>query len=165
MNEMSDRKEFDMVMPWPSTVNHYHQPIIAKNKDGMPYAMATISAGARKYKKLIVATVKDKIGTLSEPMFWEVIAVSLYFFPPDVRKRDIDNYPKGVFDGMVAAYILEDDSLIKECHSYWCEKVSFTTHPKLHMKGCVMVRVWPIPNWEPMTYNEVVNYQTQNRLF
>lgn len=165
MDELSDQKEFNMILPWPCTVNHYHLPIMGYGKNGQKFPMATIGPQARKYKKLIVATIKDKLGTLTEPLFWEFIGISVYFFPPDKRQRDIDNYPKGVFDGLVAAYILKDDELIKESHSYWCEKVSIETHPELRIKGCCVVRVWPLPNWQPPTYDEIVNYQSQTRLF
>jgi len=165
MSELSDQKEFNMILPWPCTVNHYHQPIIGRGKNGKMFPQVTISKTARAYKKLIVATIKDKIGTLTDSLFFEFVGCSIYFFPPDIIKRDIDNYPKGVFDGLVAAYILEDDSLVKELHSYWCEKVSIKTHPDLRIKGCCVVRVWALPDWRPPTYDEIVNYQSQTQLF
>jgi len=165
VSELSDKKEFHMILPFPPTINHYHLPILGYGKNGIKFPMITIGPEARSYAKEVVATIKDKIGTLTEPLFFEFVGISLYFFPPCLRKRDIDNFTKGVFDGLVAAYILKDDQIIKESHSYWCEKVSFTTHPDLRLAGCCEVRVWVLPDWRPPTYDEIVNYQSQTRLF
>ena len=45
------------------------------------------------------------------------VKVDLEFYPPDRRKRDLDNLFKCLFDSLVAAGCIEDDSLIAEIHA------------------------------------------------
>lgn len=65
-------------------------------------------------------------------------AVSLFLdcYPPDRRRRDIDNILKCLLDSLVNAGVMEDDSLIKRLHMEMREPIP---------EGLVHVRAAPIP--------------------
>ncbi len=44
------------------------------------------------------------------------VAVKMAVYPADRRRRDIDNYPKAVFDALTAAHVWEDDTIVDELH-------------------------------------------------
>ncbi len=49
------------------------------------------------------------------------VVVSIYVFPPDRRKRDIDNIVKAILDGLEAAQVLKDDSNVARLEVCRCE--------------------------------------------
>ena len=69
----------------------------------------------REYRQKVAEDVAEQLPgyTVDEPVLMEV-----YLHPPDVRKRDLDNYMKGLLDALVQAGILEDDSLIDQLFIY-----------------------------------------------
>ncbi|PJI15838.1 hypothetical protein CVE39_15810 [Enterobacter cloacae complex sp.] len=50
-------------------------------------------------------------------------AVEILLFPPDARRRDIDNYNKALFDALTHAGIWEDDSQVQKMLVEWGPKV------------------------------------------
>lgn len=98
-------KTYKFVMPWPPTVNHYHQPVrmgrgvrIIKGKK------------AKEYAKL-AASELDKLGMTGECLT-ERLSVSLKLNPPTLRKYDVDNRPKGVMDALTEAGFWLDDEQV-----------------------------------------------------
>lgn len=51
------------------------------------------------------------------------IEVSLILYPPDSRRRDLDNYFKAPLDALTHAKVWGDDSQIKRLSSEWGERV------------------------------------------
>ncbi|MFK8827299.1 RusA family crossover junction endodeoxyribonuclease, partial [Citrobacter freundii] len=49
----------------------------------------------------------------------ELAAVEIILYPPDARRRDIDNYNKALFDALTHAGVWEDDSQIKRMLVEW----------------------------------------------
>ena len=49
----------------------------------------------------------------------ELAAVEITLYPPDARRRDIDNYNKALFDALTHAGVWEDDSQIKRMLVEW----------------------------------------------
>lgn len=47
------------------------------------------------------------------------LAVEITFYPPDRRKRDLDNLPKSLFDSLTDAGVWKDDSLIQDLRTRW----------------------------------------------
>ncbi|AMO47598.1 Crossover junction endodeoxyribonuclease rusA [Enterobacter sp. FY-07] len=46
-------------------------------------------------------------------------AVEIILYPPDARRRDIDNYNKALFDALTHAGVWEDDSQVKRMLVEW----------------------------------------------
>lgn len=99
---MSDYK---FNMPWPPTVNHYHQPAIIK---GRPRIIK--GAKARQYAKDAAAHLKS-IGIGGE-LINERLSISLAIHPPTLAKYDIDNRAKGVFDALSNIGFWVDDEQV-----------------------------------------------------
>ena len=88
-------------LPYPPSVNHYWRRVGHKT---------LISAKGRAYRASVcrIATacgIKSLAGEL-------IVTVDLY--PPDRRRRDIDNTMKALLDALAAGGAYEDDSQIKE---------------------------------------------------
>ncbi len=87
-------------LPWPPSVNTYWRNVGGK---------VLISKKGRAYRK-----------TVSELAFigrWQPfesarLGVAIVAFPPDKRKRDLDNLPKAVFDSLQHAGVYDDDEQI-----------------------------------------------------
>jgi len=164
--------ETEIIVPWPATLNDYYRAMVATKdgriiytKYGKPVCTNILTKKARDYRTSIKATIWDKIGKLNDPIYYEATGIALYMFPPDKRRRDIDNYFKGLFDGFTKCSFWADDNIVKSVHVDWCETVTPKKYPKFNMKGLVVVRVWSIPHYEPLTLDSVLNFQTQSQLF
>ncbi len=107
---MSVTLPITLTLPWPPSVNYYWRHIPCGRQ-----IRTILTREARKYKNDVEAIVmaKNAAAGLSEPL-----AVELVLFPPDNKTRDIDNYSKGLFDALTEAGVWEDDSLVKELHTY-----------------------------------------------
>lgn len=101
-------------LPFPPSTNTYYRSLTRGGK-----SFAAISAKGRTYRQRVVSIVHDKLGHV-EPYTGE-LAVSMWLYPPDKRRRDVDNYHKGAIDSLTHAGIWKDDSQIKELHTYMCE--------------------------------------------
>lgn len=92
-----------LILPWPPSVNHYwgqagkHRFI---GKKGKEFRMAVSEAAAEAQ----VAPLEGRL------------AVHVALFPPDRRKRDIDNILKSLLDACEHAGCYESDSQIDELH-------------------------------------------------
>ncbi len=67
-----------------------------------------ISADGRKYQEL----VKQKFQRSGQEKVFGNVEVQMDFYPPDRRKRDLDNLFKCLFDSLTGAGCIEDDSMI-----------------------------------------------------
>ena len=94
-------------LPWPPTVNSYYGTARSGHKyvakKGVAFRDAVESALHEQAPRLNIDT----------SMFVEV-----YLYPPDKRKRDLDNYMKALLDALTLAKLWEDDSLIDQLHIY-----------------------------------------------
>ena len=106
--------EQDIVLhlPWPPTVNSYYKI----TKHGQRY----LDKKVREYRDTLHSAVEQQAPGLhlTDTLFMEG-----YLFPPDRRKRDLDNYMKGLLDALTNSGIWEDDSLIDQLHIYRGETV------------------------------------------
>ena len=86
-------------LPWPPSVNRYYRhvgPRVLISREGRRFRMMCVSRLAGAFPKL-AGRVKLK----GE------------FYPPDSRRRDLDNVLKCTLDSLVHAGLMEDDSQIK----------------------------------------------------
>jgi len=93
---------FGEPIPWP-------RPRVARN--GGVY----VHEKARAWMNCIIlyATVAKK----AAPMITGQVAVSLRFLLPKAARGDIDNYIKGVLDGITKAGVWKDDRQVKKLYT------------------------------------------------
>ena len=102
-------------LPWPPSVNHYWRHVGSKvliSREGRSYRQSVISLVAYE-------NVKPATGRL---------AVTLMVYPPDKRRRDLDNLPKAILDSLEHAGVYDDDGqidrlVVERCHVYKGGKV------------------------------------------
>lgn len=87
-------------LPYPPTVNHYY----SRTRQGRVY----LSKRAQEYR----AAVSWQL--VQEKMLTGRIKLHIDVFPPDHRKRDLDNINKCLLDTLEHAKLIENDSMIYE---------------------------------------------------
>ena len=92
-------EEIAFDLPWPPSLNRYYRHVGSR---------VLISREGRKYRMMVVS----RLGGLCKKLSGAAQLV-LECYPPDRRRRDLDNLLKCLQDSIVAAGILEDDSQIK----------------------------------------------------
>lgn len=116
-------------LPYPPTVNTYWRRVGAKT---------ILSARARAYRRAaLTATTRVRL----EPMAGDVEAV-ITFHPPDRRKRDLDNLPKGLLDALKCAGMYADDSQVRRIDMRFGE---------VRPGGCATVLIRPVGPLEPQS--------------
>ena len=91
----------ELELPWPPSVNHYYRHVGPR---------VLISRDGRKYRELVTALV-NRNGFRPFP---GRISLRAEFYPPDWRRRDLDNVGgKVLLDTLQAAGLFKDDSQIK----------------------------------------------------
>lgn len=85
-------------LPWPPSVNHYWQ----RNRNG---SVRVGDAGV-DYRIEMVMLCK------SYPLVPGRVALRIWAYPPDKRKRDLDNILKAMLDAITHAHLIDDDSCI-----------------------------------------------------
>ena len=91
----------ELELPWPPSVKSYYRHVGFKT---------LIAKEGRDYRATVVAKLT---GVLSEPLK-ERLKVTIECYPPDNRRRDLDNILKALFDSLQHAKVIEDDSQIDE---------------------------------------------------
>lgn len=116
--------EIKLILPFPPSNNQYYR-YVGPGK-------TTISERGRKYKQSVVEHLErtGKAGLLIN--YPVVLRIELHL--PDERRRDVDNYDKGLLDSLTNAKFWADDELVQE---YTVRKM-----PPVP-KGFVVVRVTP----------------------
>jgi len=102
--------EFELYLPWPPTINDYYGHRAAKKRI-IPYIKAT----GKRYRELVEEAIVQQVGY--PRIDWEMF-VEVTLYPPDARRRDLDNYMKALLDACTQAKLWDDDSLINQLHLY-----------------------------------------------
>lgn len=92
-------------LPWPPSVNHYWLLIPMGRSVRM-----VIGKKGKEFREAVNALLKDT------PELTGKMSLTVEVFPPDRRKRDLDNLLKATQDSMQHAGIYKDDSDIDEIH-------------------------------------------------
>ena len=94
-------------LSWPPTVNNYYK----QTRSGIRY----LDKKVREFRETVAQEIHEQVPGLSldNRLFMDV-----KLFPPDNRKRDLDNYMKGLLDALTDSGLIEDDSLIDQLHIY-----------------------------------------------
>ena len=96
-----------ITLPWPPTLNTYWRNSVV---NGRPRTM--LSRKAKIYRKTVYGWCL-KEGIAAQKLSGR-LAVRIDCYPPDKRKRDLDNLPKAVLDALTHAGVWLDDSQIDE---------------------------------------------------
>lgn len=91
-------------LPFPPSVNTYWR----HPTTGRLAGRHLISEKGRAYRQQIMAEAARYQLAKVEGR----VSVHIDAFPPDNRRRDLDNMMKGLLDGLVHAQVIEDDSQI-----------------------------------------------------
>lgn len=87
-------------LPWPPSINHYYRVV---------HGRQVLGQAGRRYREMVESLLAESPGErLAGPL---EIAVELY--PPDRRRRDIDNYNKCLLDALTVGGLWEDDSQVR----------------------------------------------------
>ena len=90
----------ELSMPWPPTVNHY---LLRTRSGGL-----RLSPAAQAYRREVWLAWKQQ----RKPCQSGRLSLWLYAYPPDARKRDLDNLLKAVLDALQHAGAFKDDSQV-----------------------------------------------------
>ena len=113
----------ELTLPWPPSINHYWRNYRGRtviSQDGRQYRLDV------SYRILEQGIPRDNLNCR--------LQVTIDAYPPDKRRRDLDNIQKALLDAIVAADVIEDDSLI--------DALSITRHDACE-DGKVIVRIEP----------------------
>lgn len=100
----------EIELPFPPSVNHYYRRVGPRT---------LISREGRRFRERVCATLATLgVGRLRGPLHMEVEV-----YPPDRRRRDIDNVQKALLDALQHGGLYADDSQIKKLN--------------IEMRGCV----------------------------
>lgn len=94
-------------LPWPPSVNHIWRHVNGRT---------ILSKKAREYFDAGKQDVWIQSGMMSIIPFTGPVKVELRLFPPDRRRRDIDNLTKLCLDLLVKSSIIKDDSQVSALH-------------------------------------------------
>ena len=126
--------DYEFTMPWPPTVNHHHQPVIMR-KGKQVYARIVKGEKARQYSEDLV-DVLINMGIGGENIK-DRLHVTLTLRPPTLRKYDIDNRTKSIFDTLSECGFWADDEQV--------DKLTIIKGDKIK-GGEVLVKVCIIPS-------------------
>jgi Holliday junction resolvase RusA-like endonuclease len=111
----------EMTLPWPPSLNHYYRHVGPK---------VLISKESRQYRR----KVAKQLGNYENLTMYECpIELSMELYPPDNRKRDVDNSLKSCLDALMYGKLYADDSLIT--------KLVVEEKPSSPPQGTVVVRI------------------------
>ena len=92
-------------LPWPPSVNRYW-----RNNRGRTH----ISTEGKSYRSDVVKLAKCAKLKLGDKR----LSISIDAYPPDRRRRDLDNMLKAPLDALQHAGVYDDDSQIDSLHIY-----------------------------------------------
>lgn len=101
-----------LTLPFPPSINHYYRRVGART---------LISREGREYRTMVCGLLAG-CGPRKPPSGGR-IALCMDAFPPDRRRRDLDNLQKPTLDALQHAGVYEDDSQIDLLVTRRCEPV------------------------------------------
>lgn len=103
-----------LVLPWPPSVNQYWR----HPSKGPLAGRHLISEQGRAYRAKVTAQVWAE---RQDHKLADRLSVSILCYPPDRRRRDLDNILKAALDALVFAGVMLDDSLVDRLSIERCD--------------------------------------------
>jgi len=97
----------EFYLPYPPSVNNYY----VRTKYG-----TMIGKAGKAYRQRIIESVQEQLGPM-DPLAGSLY-VAIVLFPPDNRKRDLDNTQKALLDAITHSGVYVDDSQIDQLSIY-----------------------------------------------
>ena len=116
---------YEITLPYPPSVNNYWRAVRGR---------MLISREGRAYKQSVCIEVLTKG---RRKVLTGFLAMTVEIYPPDNRRRDIDNTAKAVLDALGAAHVYEDDYQIADLR---------LVRRKVSRPGRVEVRITEVTN-------------------
>jgi crossover junction endodeoxyribonuclease RusA len=91
--------------PYPPSVNHYW---------GQRGNLRFVGKAGKLFREEVAIIALKR----TQSLYNARLKLEVYLYPPDKRKRDIDNNMKSLLDAMEHAGVYENDSQIDELHIY-----------------------------------------------
>lgn len=107
-----------LVLPFPPSVNTYWR----SPNSGRLKGRHLLSKRGREYKAAVRQAVIEQIGKLPKAST-ALVDVDIFYFPPDLRERDLDNFQKALLDSITYASVWVDDKQVKRITTEWGPKV------------------------------------------
>ena len=109
INVSNDKEtKINLTLPYPPSVNHYY----GNRTNGGKY----IKPKGQQFRRAVNNIV---LLNGSNQKLDQLLKLTLSVYPPDKRKRDIDNILKALLDSLTNAKVYLDDSLIKQLNITW----------------------------------------------
>ncbi|MEI7341408.1 RusA family crossover junction endodeoxyribonuclease [Pectobacterium brasiliense] len=103
-----------LTLPFPPSVNTYWR----SPSSGPLAGRHLVSAKGRAFRTQAIACVLEQLHRKPKAIT-TLVAVTITFYPPDRRTRDMDNYLKAPLDALTHAGVWADDSQIKRMLLEW----------------------------------------------
>lgn len=97
--------QITLELMWPPSVNH--EWVKARGR-------IILAPKGRTYRAYVVGKIlamRSK-GSLPQTTLDGDLAMTMELYPPDRRRRDVDNYSKAIFDALTHAHLWRDDSQV-----------------------------------------------------
>ena len=117
-----------LILPFPPSVNHYYRRVGPRT---------LISRQGREYRRVICGLLAPGGGDKKPPRTGR-IALCMDVFPPDRRRRDLDNLLKSVQDSLAQTGLYEDDSQID---------LLLVRRREVKKPGHIAVEIFDLPLW------------------
>ena len=127
----------DIDLPWPPSVNHYWRKVGNR---------VLISREGREYRRIVVGQLAPR--RMTQQPTTKRIAMTIHAHATDLRRRDLDNITKSLFDAFQHAGVYEDDEQIDDYRVVRGEKIKGGV-VRISMAECV---AWPRADERPMTH-------------
>lgn len=124
----------ELILPWPPSVNSYKKVgRLITTKNGKLYQTRINTQETKEFYYYVWLKIRSlKATTRMEMPIGDTISLEVQAYPPDDKKRDLDNILKALFDSLVKGGLLQDDSQISRLFIERCSIID---------KGQVIVRI------------------------
>lgn len=101
--------KYELNLPWPPSVNHCWLHLNWRNSRSV-----ILTKNGKLFRALVERLIREKRdnGKIPEQPLDGALEVKMKLYPPDKRRRDIDNYSKAVFDALTHGGFWKDDSQV-----------------------------------------------------